>query len=1635
MRRHTSRLSSIAWVALVFVTLLSAAGLRFYGLDWDAGMHLHPDERYLTMVATAVRFPGEAHGSEQPLCEGLSACLSLYWDSDASPLNPANHEAYAGYVYGTLPLFITRAVGSWIDTRWVDAGRAVGFYTSYNGIHLIGRALSAVMDLAALAALIGIGWALYDRWTGLLAGALYAVAVLPIQHAHFFVVDSFATVFVVWALLCAVVALRRDHPGWLLPAGLATGLAVASKISVWPLAGIVALTAWLMVRRSGRGGWTLAALMASGLLAALAFRTAQPYAFTGPGLLGVRIHPRWLSTMREVSELMAGRRDVPYGHQWTARTPVVFPWINMVFWGLGLPLGLMAWVGWGAMGWTLLRGDGDAVERCARHLIPWSWGTLFFLYQGTQWVKSMRYLLPVYPVFVLFAAWATVRWVRKRRTDKDAGTASPGRRLMGIALPALLVGTTALWAWAFVSIYARPVTRIEASRWLFENVPTAVVLRTPEGEVLNVPVHADDAWLQAGSDELDLNLHGVVDGDLSVAAVVLPKVSGEGIAGTRVLRAQIDEQGAETQALLYPSGTTSVELVFDAPVVLRPDTLSRVRLSLLDGPPVALKTSVIANEHWDDPLPLRMDGKDPFWNWYAGLGSSPSGQMNLYDNDTPEKRLALLDWLDEADIIALSSNRLYASIARLPQRYPLTVAYYEALMDGSLGYELAAEFVSYPTLFGCRFPDQENPFDLVDPRVSTARACNIRYPPAEEAFSVYDHPTVLIFRKTEDYSRTRTQLLLPRTLTDDAQWLTPREATAGSGRDAGTLVASPRVRYAQEQGGTWSQLFNRHAWHNRSERLAIVAWALLLTLLGWLAFPFVQLALPDLRAGAYGLARMVGLLLWSYVAWLLASLHLLPHTRTTLWITIAALALGSLLVAYARRDILLRELRENWREILMVDGVFIALFLAFVWIRWLNPDLWHNFRGGEKPMDFAYFNAVIRSTWMPPYDPWFAGGNLNYYYFGFVMMGSLTEALGIVPSVAYNLSVASLFALTGVGAYTLAANLAGGDAARARRAGLWGVLLILILGNLGNLRLVANGLIKVGGVQFESLIPGYPDAVSFLVGLWKVIVEAAPLPYGPESWYWDATRIIPILPGEIGPINEFPAFTFLYADLHAHMMALPLTQIALAVALQWALLPLLRRRGDRVAFVPSLMLGALAAGALRATNTWDYPTYLALMGVGLWIGLASHERAGAAPGLHNLIRVETLLVPILLLGLAELLFRPFTANYQGAYAAFELWQGSRTPLMIYLWMYGHFLLPIVVGGLLSLGLVWVSHPRLAEDRLSLWAIGLALLSGIVLLAGYVRVSLSWLIVPLGALATALLVVRGETVRRRVLWFWVGTALALSLLVEVSVLKGDIGRMNTVFKFHLQVWMLLGLAAAVFVERVLYGPGLLGVVSLRRDHETTPARITALARLQSRRLGSALGDMTLVLVTLLVMGAALYPALAVPARVRERWAPRAPRTLDGAAYLIYVTHFEHGHEIPLAADARVIRWLQDNVEGSPTIMEGLGEREYLWGNRISIYTGLPAVVGWRWHQVQQRMVMPAGTVEARRNDVTLFYNTADPGRARAILETYQVRYVVLAPYERATMLSAGQGKFTEMVARGWLEIAYQDEDAVIYRVLD
>jgi len=341
---------NISWKTNIVLLLILFVGacFRFTGLNWDENHHQHPDERYITMVTEQIRG-----------VDGIGA----YFDTTNSTLNPLNH---GSYTYGMLPLFLTRMTAEW------------AIMTEYDPITLVGRALSGFFDLAALWMLYLLGKRLYNKRTGLLAAALGAAAVLPIQLSHYYTVDSFSTVFVIASFYFALLAvplnnpserITRSHIIYFAFFGFVVGLAGACKVNTLPVFVIIILAgAAKIITDRNRSGFPallkiiLPGFALSALMAFLAFRIFQPYAFSGPGFFGFGLNPRWLEVIREVTNQVAGNSDWPPNHHWTNR-PITYAWSNMVVWGLGLPLGLAGWFGWAWAGWRMWKGDWRQIGR------------------------------------------------------------------------------------------------------------------------------------------------------------------------------------------------------------------------------------------------------------------------------------------------------------------------------------------------------------------------------------------------------------------------------------------------------------------------------------------------------------------------------------------------------------------------------------------------------------------------------------------------------------------------------------------------------------------------------------------------------------------------------------------------------------------------------------------------------------------------------------------------------------------------------------------------------------------------------------------------------------------------------------------------------------------------------------------------------------------------------------------------------------------------------------------------------------------------------------------------------------------------------------------------------------------------
>ncbi len=967
--------------------------------------------------------------------------------------------------------------------------------------------------------------------------------------------------------------------------------------------------------------------------------------------------------------------------------------------------------------------------------------------------------------------------------------------------------------------------------------------------------------------------------------------------------------------------------------------------------------SLILKEHWEEGLP--------------NLPGMAREELQLYDPDSESKFLRIAAQLGRGDFLVLYSKRLYATVPRLPDRYPASEAYYTRLFDGSLGYELVHVSESVPGALGVTYDEDTfgrteiGPPDGYSP--TRGALATVSFGWADESFTVYDHPKTLIFQNVER---------LPMMEIFERVWARPV-----SSRTPGLLLSEDDAA-VQAAGGTYSDIVQLS---EGSGGYSWIVWLLAAEVIGLAALPLGLVLFRPLAGRGYLLTKALGLLLVSFGAWLMASIGIMEFSRASVVVALLIVAVISAVVGWREREDLVAFLRENRRFLLGMEALFLVAFFAFLAIRVANPDLWHPFRGGEKPMDFAYLNAVTRSTVMPPYDPWFAGGFLNYYYFGQFIVASLIRLTGIAPAVAFNLAVPLLFALTAGGAFAIVYALAegarravGGAAGFARGpvfAGLGAAVLVAVAGNI-------DGLIQVFQGASRALFSS----------------EA----YGTFD-YWRSSRMF--APGSPGnEITEFPFFTFLFADLHAHLIAIPFTLLALGLAAAM-FLGAWRGGASRWRRWGGVVVLGLVIGGLRITNAWDFPTYLGLAAAGL---VGGELLGGRDPLAQRLGRGVVMAAAMAAVGYVAYL--PFHLNFQ-LFNDGVILSATQTPLWRYWAIHAPFLFLILSY------IVWQGRAAFpaAARRLGLgpeWlllvlavAVTFAVALGIV---GYATVAFTVAVLAIvAALAVIGIAAPSPRVRFELLVAaFVVVALAIGAGVDIFTVNNDIGRLNTVFKFYLQAWVLLGLASAYVGWRFADA----GMFSLRR------------------RLSVPRGAW-IVAAAALALAVLVYPVLGTQARLKDRFETERAG-IDGMAFMDYATQIERSTAIELRHDLEAIRWLQENVDGSPTIVEGLTDL-YHWGNRVSIYTGLPAVVGWDWHQRQQR-VDYAWAVTERRDDVDQIYTTPNPLVALQLMRSYGVRYLYLGELERLYYPATGIAKFAEMESLGLVPV-YTNEEVVIYEL--
>ncbi|MCE7948105.1 MAG: hypothetical protein DYG88_11820 [Chloroflexi bacterium CFX4] len=828
-----------------------------------------------------------------------------------------------------------------------------------------------------------------------------------------------------------------------------------------------------------------------------------------------------------------------------------------------------------------------------------------------------------------------------------------------------------------------------------------------------------------------------------------------------------------------------------------------------------------------------------------------------------------------------------------------------------------------------------------------------------------------------------------------------------------------------------------------SEGWALISWWLISLAAGWAVLPLCLRLFHGLPSRGYALARAFGILLIGYLFWLLNNLGALRNTSgDTLLVALIVLALSlTTYFTWRERPALRAYLRENAPLIITVEVLFVVLFVGWAIVRALHPDL----TATEKPMEMAFLSAVRRSAQFPPHDPWLSGYAISYYHFGYILIGSIANLSAVSNGMAFNLGIALLFALSGIGAFGVAYDLVAsrGVLLRMRLAvGGLAVLLTIVMGNLG------TAIVEIP-FQTRTASPEYlawmnlEERDSYTVGC--LPTDSA----DPSNWcYWwwfRYSRVVRDLdlsgrPLVIQPITEMPIFSYVLADMHPHVLSMPFVMLVVALALNLVL-------GKRRLRAWELLLYGICVGGMIFLNSWDAVFIGFIIGAEALRRLIANGTGGYLPrdwlGIAGFAGA--------MIGLTAVLYLPFFIGFRsqaGGILPNLLWQTQFqqfflqfAPFLIifaaFLWaewrradatFNARFAVQVVVGvmALILIAIVGLAVVAWLRDDVR-YAVFQALdeSGGVLgtipaLLARRLHGILTHAVL-FGIIGMVIARLFAREPRRAdgtpdetrqvinyspstgFVLFLIGAGAVLTLAPEFVYLRDGFGvRINTIFKLWYQAWLLWGVAAAY------------GLWSVLAEYEGALDRRESAAQ----RLPTPVRAAATVLAGGAIVLGLVYPAYAITSRaLGESGRLRGntqEMTLDGGLSMA------QGMD-----DYNAIRCLaQIATADRDVVAEATRERLAYRGDygRVSALTGIPTLLGWDNHQGQWRgstfpqvntltyVVNGETRIETRAQAIATLYNSTDPAEALGVIQRYGITYIYVGATERRDFLAEGLAKF-------------------------
>lgn len=693
----------------------------------------------------------------------------------------------------------------------------------------------------------------------------------------------------------------------------------------------------------------------------------------------------------------------------------------------------------------------------------------------------------------------------------------------------------------------------------------------------------------------------------------------------------------------------------------------------------------------------------------------------------------------------------------------------------------------------------------------------------------------------------------------------------------------------------------------KNEFLHVLVWWVALLFIGLMYYPLSNMIFSSFTDRGFILSKAIGLAASSYLLWIMSFLKVLPIS----WLACFGVAAvpGVLLYIYAlssrqRTKALLPD-SDALQWIFTGESIFLFSLCFWTYLRGFNPRI----EGLEKFMDYGFLNSILRSEYVPPKDMWFAGGNINYYYFGHYASAYITRLSGLKTEIAYNIMMAALFAFCMALCFVIAANLIKGFGIEKKAQ------------------------ITIGGLISAFLVSLGGNLHSFFYGFLSKFTKE-----GDKYWFPDATRYIGYNPETRDKtIHEFPVYSFVVSDLHAHVinMIFVLSLLALLIALFRKLEKRTVQNLEGIniiseAFIPELLLLGLLTGIFQMSNYWDYPIYLT---VTLFTLLCAGIRQY---GYEKKMIIITFMRFFIILASSIAFAIPFNMTFDNMTGGIRLTTDRTLPHQ-FLVLWGYQLVLVIIF------LIYILY---TEQNIKLKRE-----SGKERLKARSRMTLMARIQnvldknPIEDVLTVILCV---------------SAIGLLIIPEIVYVKdiysAEHKRANTMFKLTYQAFIMFGIAAGyIFIRICQYS---------RKNRKITASKIIAL---------------------IMVALPMIYPFYAIPSWYRYL-NPEKYEGLDGLAFM--------KKENP--GDYDLVMWLRENVKGQPAILEANGD-SYSYYGRISMATGLPTIQGWYVHEWLWRN--DYNIVNERVEDVKTVYESDDPDKTKEILEKYEIRYIVIGKPER------------------------------------